>query len=88
MSGELRVRQGRLEWRELEGEVVIVDLATSRYLGVNPSGAVLWPLLLAGTTRDALVAALVARYGIDETRAGGDVDAFVAGLRERDLLEP
>ncbi|MEZ5098884.1 MAG: PqqD family protein [Thermoleophilia bacterium] len=88
MSDRLLVRQGRLEWRELEGEVVIVDLATSRYLGVNPSGAVLWPLLLEGTTRDDLVAALVARYGIEVERAAGDVDAFVAGLRERDLLEP
>jgi hypothetical protein len=49
---------------------------------------VLWPLLAAGTDRDALVAAVVGEFEVDEATAGRDVDGFVAALGEQDLLEP
>ena len=87
MSEVLKLREGAVEWREIEGEVVALDRKASEYVAVNRSGAALWPRLVVGASRDELVAALVARYGIDEARAGADVDAFVASLRGRELLD-
>ena len=55
---------------------------------MNRTGAVLWPLLAAGTDRDALVAAVLGEFDIDVATAERDVDAFVGTLREQDLLEP
>jgi hypothetical protein len=86
MSELLRLRDEKLEWREVDGEVVALDGQESEYLGVNRSGASLWPLLAAGTTRDALVEHLCASYGIERARAETDVAAFVESLASKGLL--
>ena len=83
----MRLRAEALEWREVEGEVVALDVRSSQYLAINRTGAVLWPLLAAGTDRDALVGAVVREFDVDAETAGRDVDAFVAALDEQDLLE-
>ena len=83
---ELRLREDAIEWREVEGEIVALDLESSEYIAVNRTGAAIWPLLAEGARRDELAARLVVEYGIDEDSAARDVDAFVKTLSERDLL--
>lgn len=83
----LRLRPGALDWREVDGEIVALDLQALTYVAVNATGATMWPALVEGVTRDALVGQLRGRFDIDQTRAEADVDAFVETLRERDLLE-
>jgi uncharacterized NAD(P)/FAD-binding protein YdhS len=83
----LRLRQHGLEWREVDDEVVALDLDTARYLATNRTGALLWDQLAAGATRETLVARLVETWDLDEARAAADVDAFLAMLADRGLLE-
>lgn len=83
----LRLRRSDLQWRAVEGEVVALDVRGSQYLGVNDSGAALWDMLAAGTTRPALVNHLVQRYALDEETADAHVAAFLEQLRAQDLLE-
>ncbi len=87
MSGKLRLRNQALEWREIEGEVVAVDTRKAIYMAINHTGAVLWPALAEGATREELVERLTKSYEVDRGAAEGDVDAFVAMLEEQDLLE-
>ena len=82
----LRLRDDRLEWRELEGEVLALDDATRVYLSVNRTGTVLWPLLAAGATREQLLARLVERFDVDEDAARPDLGAFLASLEAKSLL--
>jgi len=82
----LSLREQDLDWREIEDEIVALDTQGAVYLAVHGSGAVLWRLLADCTTRDGLVTALVDTYDIDATRAGDDVDEFLATLSERGLL--
>jgi hypothetical protein len=84
---QLRLNRDALEWREVEGEVVALDVQAAEYIAANRSGATIWRKLADGATRDELVAAIVARFEVDETTAARDVDRFVATLRERKLLE-
>lgn len=84
----LKVRGTGVSWQEIEGELIVLDEDHSRYLRLVGSGALLWPLLVAGTTADALSAALAAEYELDDERARTDVHAFVTGLAANDLLEP
>jgi Coenzyme PQQ synthesis protein D (PqqD) len=83
---ELRLRASDLEWREVEDEVIAVDVQTSTYLSANGSGMLLWRELAQGTTREALVGRLVESYGIGAERAGVDVDRFLEDLRSHGLL--
>ncbi len=82
----MRLRDADLDWREVEGELVALDLRESRYLAVNRTGQVLWAALADGATRDQLVERLVEAFGIEHARASADVDAFTAELESRDLL--
>lgn len=82
-----RLRGDALDWRIIEGEIVALDLLTSTYLAVNRSGARLWPLIVQGTDREALVERLVSDYGVATAQATADVGAFLDLLSERGLLE-
>jgi hypothetical protein len=82
----LRLRSG-VEWERVDDEVVALDLSSSAYLGVNDTGAVLWPLVAAGTTEPALVEELTGRFDIDVERARADVHAFVDRLRSLTLVD-
>lgn len=85
-ESELRLERTRVEAREVDGELVIYDLGSRRYLGGNATAAELWPLLLEGTDVGAMAAALEARWGIDAERAHADAESFAASLRAQGLL--
>jgi hypothetical protein len=82
----MQLRQGDLTWQIAGDDVVVLDLAGSVYLKLNGSGRVLWEHLAEPTTERRLVTALVDAYGIDESLAETDVDAFLVDLRARGLL--
>ena len=54
---------------------------------LNPTAATLFSLLETETDEPALIAALIAKYDVSEEMAKRDVAAFLAGLREADLLD-
>lgn len=89
MSAErrLRLRDGGLEWRELEDETVVLDLEGSRYLAINQTGTLLWPLLAGGATMAQLVTTVRERWNVEEEQATRDVAAFCAELDAEGLLE-
>lgn len=83
----LKLRDDRVRWREIDDDVVAVDIDRSTYLSTNGSGALLWLELAQGTTRDQLVERLAQAYLIDSDRAAADVDAFLSDLNGQGLLE-
>jgi hypothetical protein len=83
----LKLRPDALEWRPIEGEVVAVDLRSSVYFAVNRTGAIIWPELASGTTREHLVRRLAQACELEPGQARSEVDEFVAALTELDLLE-
>jgi len=87
MTDTFRLRDGSVEWRMVDDELVALDTQGSMYLAGNRSAAALWPKLVEGASREQLVAALLERFDVDMDQASGDVDAFLANLRERGLLE-
>lgn len=84
---KIRLRADDLAWHEVDGAILCLDIASSRYLNVNATGVTLWPLLLDGATPDELAERLVEVYDIAPGKAQADVDAFVSGLQARKLLE-
>ena len=88
MSEEMfRLRATDLAWREVESEIVVLDLRSSRYLSINATGVVLWRDLEAGATRVLLSERLCEEFGISLEQAQRDVEAFLDMCVERDLVE-
>ena len=83
----VRLRDGGLDWKVLEDETVVLDLRGSRYLSINRSGTVLWPLLAEGATTAQLVTKLTSECAASESDAIRDVDAFCARLEAEGLLD-
>jgi hypothetical protein len=73
-------------FRELEGEAVLLDLASGRYFGLNAVGTRIWMLLESGSTVAAAAAALAAEFEADAEQIARDVDELVAELSARGLL--
>jgi hypothetical protein len=87
LSAPIRLRTGDLEWRDVEGGIVAVDLEASVYLAVNRTGSLLWPMLADGARREDLIARLASEFHLDEEAAARDVDTFLAALANQGLLE-
>ena len=83
----MRLRREFIAWRELEGEGVLLDLRSSRYLSTNPVGTMMVGLLQDECTIEELVDAVATGYEADRTVVARDVDVFLDQLRDNDLLE-
>ncbi|TDE94061.1 PqqD family protein [Occultella glacieicola] len=83
----MQLRKDGVTWREIDGEMVLLDLKTSKYLTTNRAGTTLVKLLAEDRTADDLTSALVTEFGISADRAAGDVAAFVGSLEQRGLLQ-
>lgn len=73
-------------FRDLEGEAVLLDLASGRYFGLNPVGTRVWTLLDGGATVDGVVGAISAEFEADPDEVTRDVDELLAELMARGLL--
>jgi hypothetical protein len=82
-----RLRSRDLEWRDIDGEMVGLDVEASHYLAANSSGTLVWKMLAQGATRGELVEGLVEGCQIDRETASRDVEAFLTELSARGLLE-
>jgi hypothetical protein len=72
--------------RELNGEVLILDLRSSQYFGLTGTGARVWQLIEEGRTPASAAAALAEEFAGDPEAIADDVRGFVAQLVERGLL--
>lgn len=77
MSTRHMIRTEGLTWREVDGEIVILDMRGSKYLSLNGTGALLWKAMAEGAEDDRLIALLADQFELDEETAARDVDAFI-----------
>ncbi|MGH1561884.1 PqqD family peptide modification chaperone [Mumia sp. DW29H23] len=82
----MKLRTEGLTWQEIDGELVILDLAGSVYLTTNAAGAVLTKALVEEQSEESLRALLVDTFGISADVAAVDVAAFLDQLRAKRLL--
>ena len=67
-------------------ELIILDMATERYLAIDAVGERIWDLLCQDHELRTVVDSLVARYGVDRSRVESDVVAFVETLTQLGLV--
>jgi Coenzyme PQQ synthesis protein D (PqqD) len=67
-------------------ESVVLDLASGRYLGMNPVGTRVWELLTTGSTPAAAVSTMLDEFEVDEAVLRNDVSVFVGELLSLGLV--
>lgn len=88
MPDRYHARTTELSWREVEGEIVLLDERDWTYLHLNGTGATIWKVLAGeGATVDAVVDAVTAEYDVERATAEQDARALLEQLSERGLVE-
>jgi hypothetical protein len=70
----------------IDGEAVIMDLASGHYFSMQHVGCDIWRSINGEGTRSAIVRSLVEGYVVDASEARRAVDSFVSDLIERKLV--
>ena len=84
----MRLRSEGLTAREVDGTLMVLDLASSQYFGIRGSGRLLYDELATGERSvDDLVESVTGVYDVDDVTARADVEDFVSRLRGAGLLE-
>jgi hypothetical protein len=73
-------------FRDLDGEAVILDLASGTYFGLNEVGTLVWRLIDEGRNASEIVDAVATEYDADRATIAQDVDRLIEDLRARRLI--
>ncbi|MBI4638608.1 MAG: PqqD family protein [Candidatus Rokubacteria bacterium] len=83
-----RVRVGeQVVFRELGDELVLLNLASGVYFGVDPVGTRIWQILDERGSLSEVLEALVAEYEVEADRCEADLLEFVTALRDNGLVD-
>jgi hypothetical protein len=72
--------------RVLDGEAVLLDLASGEYFGLNSVGTRVWELLSAGRSYGEVRAAIVGEFDAPPGAVERDIEELVGRLLERNLV--
>ena len=70
----------------IDGETIVIHLATGTYYSLRGSGSVIWNAIASGTTRDLIVAELEGAYEAPSGEIATATDAFLSELEAEQLI--
>lgn len=73
-------------FRDLEGEAVILDLASGTYFGLNEVGTRVWQMIDEGRDTAQIVDVVAAEYQADRATIAQDVAKLIDSLSARRLI--
>lgn len=82
----VRIRPTNVSWREVDGDVIALDLDSSTYFSTNHTGAILWHAMVDGATVGSLLTLLEDSFDVPRENARADVNAFLKLLQANGLL--
>ncbi|HVC21060.1 MAG TPA: PqqD family protein [Vicinamibacterales bacterium] len=74
--------------RELDGEMVLLNLDTGIYFGLDGTGTRIWNLLAAGRTLRGVIDTLIDDYDVDAATLERDLRQLVERLSAKGLVTP
>lgn len=72
--------------QHLDNEIILLDLESGRYFGLQEVGVRAWDLLTESGDTDAVFATLLTEYAVDEITLRQDLDELWQGLLEAGLV--
>jgi len=67
-------------------EAVLLNMKTTLYLGLNPTGARMWTTLMAANSIQSAFESLLAEFEVPEERLRQDLEEFLEKLNEHALI--
>ena len=73
--------------QEVDGEMVLLDMNSENYYGLDAVATEIWRLLREGKSLEETVGELLELYDVEEETLRVDLEAFVSRLTENGLAE-
>ena len=73
-------------FQEVSGEVVLLDLASEQYFGLDEVGARVWALLNEGRAVGEVADTLLQEYEVERAALESDIDELLSSLLEAGLI--
>lgn len=77
-------------WREVDGEVVLLNVVTGQYFGLDSVGSQVWMLLQSagpkGLNLQGLCGLVTAQFEVDSATAERDLSTLISELLAQQLL--
>lgn len=87
MSDATRIRVSPdVLFQEVNGETVLLDLASERYFGLNAVGTVAWGVLEAGGDLGSAVEAMLQSFDVERGTARADLESLLEELAGAGLV--
>ena len=74
-------------FQEVSGEIVLLDLASENYFGLDEIGARIWTLLSVGSSVGAVLETLEVEYDVERAVLENDVESLLEELITAGLIE-
>lgn len=75
-----------ITWRDIKGELIVLQLASGEYFSFNEIGSSAWLALAEMKSMQQVIEAVTAEYDVTTSQAEADVVSFVQGLLQNKLL--
>ena len=72
--------------QEVDGETVLLDLASESFFGLDAVSTRVWQLLGQGADRDAVIATLLDEYDVERAVLERDIEDLLGRLAEAGLI--
>jgi len=82
----LELNSGDVAAKEIDGEILIMNVANGMYYSLDGVSAVAWRLIAAGHSLDQVAVALAQTYGVDESSTLSDVTDLAVHLVDEGLV--
>ena len=73
-------------WRNIEGEIVILNLESGHYYGLNKTGSLVWVALCEKKDDKEIADKLCSRYSISRKNAEDDISTLLETLKKEGLI--
>jgi coenzyme PQQ synthesis protein D (PqqD) len=89
-KGGLRVNSPHVIHETIDGEVIVINLASGNYYSVKGSGADVWEVIESspGADKTTIAEALAARFERSSDEIGRDIADFLESLQREELVAP
>jgi hypothetical protein len=76
-----------IAWREIDGEVVLVNVRSDEVMHLNPAASFLWSSLNGQVTLEEIARSMTGEFDVEPDTALADTVAFAASLVEQGAAE-
>jgi hypothetical protein len=87
-EGGLRVNSPHVIHETIDGEVIVINLASGNYYSVKGAGADVWDVIESspGADKNAIAAAIAARFGRASDEIEREIADFLGALKREELV--